>query len=227
RSIDTLVMLTVIIAGAVILNAVLDAVRRFILMRTAVEMAAQLGAPILGAAARAALHSNGREYQTLGDLQQLRSFLVSGTLLAFLDAPIAPLFMLAVFLVHPHLGLIVVVSALLLLVIAFVNQRATAGPFGEATAFQAKANLHLDAMSRNSQIINALAMIPEAVKIWGRDTAGSLRAQVIAQDRNVISASISRGSRLLAQVAMLGWGAYLAIEGELTGGMVIAASIIA
>lgn len=227
RSVDTLVMLTIVIAGAVILNAVFDAIRRFILMRTAVEMAAQLGAPILGAAARASLHSNGREYQTLGDLQQLRSFLVSGTLIAFLDAPLAPLFMLAVFLVHPHLGSIVIVSALILLVIAFLNQRATAKPFGEASNFQSRANLHLDSMSRNSQIINALAMIPEAVKIWGQDTAGSLKAQVRAQDRNVISSSISRGARLLTQVAMLGWGAYLSLEGELTGGMVIAASIIA
>lgn len=227
RSIDTLVMLTIIIAGAVILNAVLDAVRRFILMRTAVEVAAQLGAPILGAAARASLHSNGREYQTLGDLQQLRSFLVSGTLLSFLDAPLAPLFMLAVFLVHPHLGYIVVVSAILLLVIAYFNQKVTAQPFHEAGNFQSKANLHLDSMSRNSQIINALAMIPEAVKIWGQDTAGSLKAQVLAQDRNVISASISKAVRLLTQVAMLGWGAYLSIEGQLTGGMVIAASIIA
>ena len=227
RSVDTLVMLTILIASAVVLNAVLDAIRRFILMRTAVEIAAQLGAPILGAAARAALHSNGREYQTLGDLQQLRSFLVSGTLLAFLDAPLAPLFMLAVFLVHPHLGLIAMVAALLLLVIAFFNQRMTATSFHEATNFQSRANLHLDSMSRNSQIINALAMIPEAVKIWGQDTAGSLKAQVLAQDRNVISASISKAVRLLAQVAMLGWGAYLSLEGQLTGGMVIAASVIA
>jgi ATP-binding cassette subfamily C protein len=70
-------------------------------------------------------------------------------------------------------------------------------------------------------------MIPEAVKIWGQDTAGSLKAQVLAQDRNVISASISKAVRMLAQVAMLGWGAYLSLEGQLTGGMVIAASIIA
>lgn len=227
RSTDTLIMLTIVICGAVILNAVLDAIRRFILMRTAVEVAAQLGAPILGAAARASLSSNGREYQTLGDLQQLRGFLVSGTLLSFLDAPLTPLFMLAVFLVHPDLGYIVVLAALLLLVIAFINQRATQAPFHEAGNFQSKANLHLDSMSRNSQIINALAMIPEAVKIWGQDTAGSLKAQVVAQDRNVVAASISKAVRMLAQVAMLGWGAYLSLEGQLTGGMVIAASIIA
>lgn len=227
RSVDTLIMLTLVIVGAVIFQAMFDALRRFILMRTAVEVAARLGAPILGAAARAALHGNGREYQTLGDLQQLRGFLVSGTLMSFLDIPFAPLFVAAIFLVHPHLGMIVVSTALVLAVIAVINQRLTAAPFAEANGYQSRANLHLDAMSRNSQIINALAMIPEAVTIWGRDTAASLTAQVRAQDRNIVSAALSRAVRLLTQVGLLGWGAFLALQGQITGGMVIAASIIA
>ncbi len=227
RSLDTLVMLTAVVVGAVLMQAILDAVRRFILMRTAVEVAVQLGSPILSAAARASLHGNGRDYQVLGDLQQLRSFIVSGTLLAILDAPMAPLFVLAVFLVHPQLGYIVVVASLALLIVTMINQRLTAKPFAEANGLLSRATLHLDSMSRNSQIINALAMIPEAVRIWGRDTAGSLRAQVIAQDRNIVMSSVSKGVRLLTQVSMLGWGAFLAIEGQITGGMVIAASIIA
>lgn len=227
RSTDTLIMLTIVIAGAVFLQAVFDAIRRFVLMRTAVEVAANLGTPILSAAAAASLNGTGREYQTLGDLQQLRGFIVSGTLISFLDVPFAPLFILAIFLVHPDLGMIVVVTSLLLLVIAFINQRSTAKPFAEANLAQSKANMHLDSMSRNSQIINALAMIPEAVSMWGKDTATSLTAQVRAQDRNIISSACSRGVRLLTQVGMLGWGAYLAIQGEITGGMVIAASIIA
>ncbi|WP_203595424.1 type I secretion system permease/ATPase [Salipiger sp. PrR002] len=227
RSLDTLVMLTIIIVGAILFQSVFDAIRRFILMRTAVLVATRLGAPVLSAAAHASLHGSGREYQTLGDLQQMRSFLVSSTLIAFLDVPFAPLFMLAIFLVHPELGLIVLVTAVLLMVIALANQRATSRQFAEANIAQSKANQHLDSMSRNSQIINALAMIPEAVRIWGRDTAASLGAQVRAQDRNVIFASISRAVRLLTQIAILGWGSFLAIEGEITGGMVIAASIIA
>nr|WP_170417823.1 type I secretion system permease/ATPase [Ruegeria atlantica] len=227
RSLDTLIMLTTIVAGAVIFQAAFDAVRRFILMRTAVEVAARLGAPVLSAAAHASLHGNGREYQTLGDLQQVRGFLVSGTLISFLDVPFAPLFILMIFLVHPQLGSIVIVTALLLMIIALVNQKMTAKPFAEANKSQSMANLHLDSMARNSQIINALAMIPEAVRIWGRDTAQSLTWQVRAQDRNVIFAAISRAVRLLTQIAILGWGAYLALQGEITGGMVIAASIIA
>ncbi len=227
RSLDTLIMLTAIVAGAVIFQSAFDAVRRFMLMRTAVEVAARLGAPVLSAAAHASLHGNGREYQTLGDLQQVRGFLVSGTLISFLDVPFAPLFILMIFLVHPQLGMIVVVTALLLMTIALINQKMTAKPFAKANHAQSLANQHLDSMSRNSQIINALAMIPEAVRIWGRDTAQSLTWQVKAQDRNVIFAAISRAVRLLTQIGILGWGAYLALQGEITGGMVIAASIIA
>ncbi len=227
QSLDTLVMLTIVIVGAVVLQAAFDAIRRFMLMRTAVEVAARLGAPILSAAAHASLHGTGREYQTLGDLQTLRGFLVSGTLISFLDLPFTPLFMVAIFLVHPHLGLIVMTTMVLLLLIALVNQRVTAQPFATANAALSRANLHLDSMSRNSQVINAMAMVPEAVAIWGKDTAASLTAQVRAQDRNILFAALSRAVRLLTQIAMLGWGAFLAIGGELTGGMVIAASIIA
>ncbi|MFD2738695.1 type I secretion system permease/ATPase [Sulfitobacter aestuarii] len=227
RSVDTLIMLTVVIVGAVILQAIFDAVRRFVLMRTAVEVAVRLGAPILSAASAASLHGTGREYQTLGDLQQVRGFLVSGTLISFLDVPFAPLFILAIFLVHPHLGSIVIGTSLALLVIALINQKITSKPFAEANTAQSKANMHLDSMARNSQIINALAMIPEAVRIWGKDTSASLTAQVRAQDRNIVTSAVSRAVRLLTQIAMLGWGAYLAIDGQITGGMVIAASIIA
>ncbi|WP_298495423.1 type I secretion system permease/ATPase [uncultured Maritimibacter sp.] len=227
RSIDTLVMLTVVIAGAIVIQAALDAIRRFVLMRTAVDVATRLGPPVLASAAQASLHSNGREYQTLGDLQTLRGFLVSGTLLSFLDVPFVPLFIFAIFLIHPHLGLIVIVTALVLALLAYINQKITSEGFKEANVAQVRANLHLESMSRNSQIINAMAMIPEAVRIWGADTAASLKSQIKAQDRNIVTAAVSRMCRLLAQIGMLGWGAWLALDGQMTGGMVIAASIVA
>jgi len=226
RSVDTLVMLTVAVVGAIFLQVIMDSVRRFILMRTAVELEVQLGAPILSAAARASLHGNGRDYQILSDLQQLRAFITSGTLIAFLDAPLMPLFVLVVYLVHPHLGMIVMACCVVLFFIAYLNQKMTAGQFAEANAFISRANFHLDSMSRNSQIINALAMIPEAVKMWGRETAGSLKAQVAAQDRNIMFSGLTKACRMITQIALLGWGAHLSLSGQLTGGMVIAASII-
>lgn len=227
RSIDTLVMLTLIVVGAIVGQVMLDLIRRTILMRTAVEVETRLGSPILSAASRSALSGSGKDYQILADLQHIRAFLTGSTLLAMLDAPLAPLFIVAVWLVHPHMGAIVVVSVLVLLVVAFFNKRATAAHFAEAAGHNARSNLTLDALSRNAQIINALGMIPEAVRLWGKDNAASLRSQVAAQDRNVFFSSISKALRLFAQVGMLGWGAYLSLEGQLTGGMVIASSIIA
>lgn len=226
RSMDTLVMLTIAVLGAVLLQAFMDSMRRFILMRTAVELEVRLGAPILSAAARASLHGSGKDYQTLQDLQQLRSFLTSGTLIAFLDAPLMPLFVLVVYLVHPHLGIIIMACCAVLFIIAWLNQKFTARQFGEANGYLSRANFHLDSMSRNSQIINALAMIPEAVKMWGRETAGSLKSHVAAQDRNIMFSGVSKAARMITQVALLGWGAHLSLAGELTGGMVIAASIV-
>lgn len=226
RSIDTLVMLSIVVVGAVLLQAFMDSIRRFILMRTAVELEVQLGAPILSAAARASLHGSGKDYQILQDLQSLRSFLTSGTLIAFLDAPLMPLFVVVVYLVHPHLGIIIMVCCAVLFLIAFLNQKFTAKQFAESNSYLSRANFHLDSMSRNSQIINALAMIPEAVKMWGRETAGSLKSHVQAQDRNIIFTGVSKACRMITQVGLLGWGAHLSLSGELTGGMVIAASII-
>ena len=82
-------------------------------------------------------------------------------------------------------------------------------------------------MARNAQVINAMGMIPEGVQVWGRETVESLKAQVIAQDRNILMTGLSKFLRLCTQIGILGWGAWLALEGNVTSGMVIAASIVA
>jgi ATP-binding cassette subfamily C protein len=81
-------------------------------------------------------------------------------------------------------------------------------------------------MARNAQVVNAMGMIREGIFIWGREVAESLKAQVAGQDRNVYMTGLSKALRLMSQVALLGWGAFLALKGELTGGMMISASII-
>ena len=167
RSTDTLTMLTIVAVGALLVHVVLDMIRRFMLMRIAVDVESKLGAPVLSAAAKASQNGSSREFQTLGDLQQLRAFITGSVLLTMLDAPVAPLYLLVVFLIHPHLGWIVATSGVLLLVIATINQRTTAMPFGISNAFATRANLQADAMARNAQVINAMGMIPEAVADLG------------------------------------------------------------
>jgi ATP-binding cassette, subfamily C, bacterial len=226
RSTDTLVMLSVIVVGAIVAHVLLDMMRRLILTRIAVEAESKLGAPVLSAAARAAQTGSSREFQTLGDLQQLRSFITGPVILLMFDVPVAPVYLLAVFLIHPHLGFIVGATGGVLFIVALINQKLTAVPYAQASTYASRANLAADAMARNAQVINAMGMIPEGVQIWGRETAESLKAQVVAQDRNIYLAGISKMVRLFTQVAILGWGAWLSLHDELTGGMVIAASIV-
>jgi ATP-binding cassette subfamily C protein len=226
RSTDTLVMLSVVIIGALGTHVLLDMMRRFILMRTAVEVESRLGGPVLSAASNMAQGGSTREFQALSDLQQLRSFIIGPVLLTMIDAPVSPLYLIAIFLIHPHLGYIVGVTGILLLIVALVNQRITGLHFDKASTFSTRANLQVDAMARNAQVINAMGMVPEAVQLWGRETAESLKAQVSAQDRNVYMTGISKFIRLMTQVMILGWGTYLSLIQELTGGMVIAASIV-
>lgn len=226
RSVDTLIMLTTIVIFAIAAHVLMDMMRRFILMRVAVDTEARLGGPVLSAAAKAAQSGSSREFQTLADLQQLRSFMTGPVLLIMFDAPIAPVYLIVVFLIHPQLGLIVTAAGLGLTGLALLNQQITADPFTRASAFVTRANLQAEAMARNAQVINAMGMIPEGVRVWGQETVESLKAQVIAQDRNILMTGLSKFLRLGTQIAILGWGAVLALESHLTGGMIIAASIV-
>jgi len=226
RSTDTLAMLSLVVVGAILAHVLMDMMRRFILMRIAVEAEVKLGAPVLSAAAKASQNGSSKEFQTLGDLQHVRGFLTGPVLLMMLDAPVAPVYLLAVFLIHPHLGYIVTATGVMLLLVALINQRLTAVPFAHANVFASRANLQADAMARNAQVLNAMGMIPEGVLMWGRETGESLKAQVVAQDRNILMSGVSKFIRLTTQICILGWGAWLSMHGELTGGMVIAASIV-
>jgi ATP-binding cassette subfamily C protein len=227
RSTDTLVMLTMIVVIAIGAHVLMDMMRRFILMRIAVETEARLGGPVLSAAAKAAQGGSSREFQTLADLQHLRAFITGPVLLTMFDAPVAPVYFAVVFLIHPQLGLIVLSSGAALVVVALINQKITAIPFTRANAFGTRANLQAEAMARNAQVINAMGMIPEGVQVWGQETVESLKAQVAGQDLNILMTGLSKFLRLCTQIAILGWGAWLALESQLTGGMIIAASIVA
>ena len=226
RSTDTLIMLTLVVIGALAAHVLIDMMRRFILMRIAVEAESKLGAPVLSAAAKSAQGGSIREFQTVSDLQQLRTFITGPVILTMFDAPVSPVYLLVVYLVHPQLGYIVTVAAIALVVIALINQKVTAVAFARANAYATRANVQAEAMARNAQVINAMGMIPEGVQLWGRETVESLKAQVEGHDRNIYMTGISKFVRLSTQILILAWGAVLALDHQLTGGMLIAASII-
>jgi ATP-binding cassette subfamily C protein len=227
RSLDTLVMLSLLVLGLIVVLSLLDTLRRQLLGRLATRMETILGGPVLASVVTTAPVHDGGNVLPLRSLHQVRGFISSPTMLILFDAPMAPLYFAAVFLIHRDLGVIVLIAGLALTVIAFLNQRATSAPLVQAGKHASTADAQAEALARNSQVINAMGMLDEGIRQWGRDQASALRQQVAALDRTFWIGGASRFLRLIAQIAILGWGAYLALEGNLTGGMMIAASIIA
>lgn len=227
RSLDTLMMLSLVALGFILVLAILDILRRQVLGRLAMNLEAILGAPILASIVNNARAGEGGNIRPLRSLQQVRGFISSPVMLLLFDAPLAPLYIGVIFLVHRELGFIVLLSAIALALIAFLNQRVTSGPLSLAGQEAASADAAAESFTRNSQVINAMGMLDDAVSTWGRQQASALSAQSGALDRNFWITGIAKFLRLFTQIAVLGWGAYLALNGFITGGMMIAAAIIA
>jgi ATP-binding cassette subfamily C protein len=207
--------------------SLLDTLRRQVLSRLATKMETILGGPLIASIVALAPASDGGNIQPLRNLHQVRGFIAGPTMLVLFDAPMAPLYFAAIFLIHPQLGYIVLIAGVVLIAIALLNQRATAAPLGQASLYGSKADTQAESLARNAQVVNAMGMLNESVAQWGREQAAALTMQSGALDRSVWISGLSRFARLITQIAILGWGAYLALHSQLTGGMMIAASIIA
>ena len=227
RSSETLLLLSLLALGLIATMSVLEILRRQLLSRLSISMETLLGGPVLASIVTSAPTGAGGNVAALKSLHQTRAFLSSPTMLLLFDAPLAPFYFAVIFLIHPTLGYIVLVAGILLAAIALFNQAATAVPFSTSSAFAARADAQADSLARNAQVINAMGMMRESIQHWGRDEAPALTQQVRANDRNFWISGSSKFARLVTQIAILGVGAHLALASELTGGMMIAASIIA
>jgi ATP-binding cassette subfamily C protein len=225
RSFDTLLMLSLLALAFLSVLSVLDVFRRQVLGSLATRLDTRLGGPLLASVISSST-TGGGSIQTLRSLHQVRNFISSPAMLLLFDTPLAPVYFAVVFLISPTLGFIVLASGIILIGIAWLNQNATSGELALAGAHAIKADQHAEALARNSQVINAMGMLNESILHWGREEANALTRQSAALDRNFWISGLSKYFRLITQIAVLGVGAYLALEGKLTAGMMIAASII-
>ena len=227
RSLDTLLMLSIVALGFIGALSLLDILRRQVLGRLATRFGTILGGPVLASIVTTAKASDVASMQALRSLHQVKSFISGPIMLLLFDLPLAPIYFAAVFLIHPDLGFITLASGGVLIAIAVLNQRATSSPLAQAGLHASKAEAHAEALARNSQVINAMGMLNESILHWGREQARALIFQDGALDRNIWISGSSKFARLVTQIVILGVGGYLALHGSVTGGMMIAASIIA
>ena len=225
-SVDTLIMLTILAFGAIALFGLFECLRNLILSRTGARLETTLGGPLLAASITNRTAGDRSEAQGLRDLAQLRSFLSGPVVTTLFDVPLMPFYVLVVFLIHPSLGWIMLAGAVILFVIAIVNQLASRTPLAIQTRHATAALETAQAHIRNAEVIQAMGMFPESVAAWGRENAEAVRATLTASTRNAMLAAFSKSFRLFLQVGLLGFGAWLVLQEDLSAGMIFAATLV-
>lgn len=162
----------------------------------------------------------------LRELNTLRGFLTGAGIFPLLDAPWVPIFVGIIFMIHPTLGTLAVAGAVIVFCFALANDFSTRKPLKQANGAAAKALYRADAMVRNADVAAAMGMEPHFVRRWRESNEEGLTLQAVASDRAGGISAMAKFVRLILQIAMLGVGAYLVTQNELTGGGMIAGSII-
>src|SRR5262249_10461258 len=142
------------------------------------------------------------------------------------DAPTIPIFMAASFLIHPVLGWIAVAGGAVLVLLTLLTSLATRARLASAGRASAQALGRAHAHVRNADAIEAMGILAALLRRWERENARILALQSAASDRLGALAAVSKFARLFLQVLAMAVGSWLTIEQQLTGGMMIAASIM-
>ena len=229
RSEATLVALAAIVAFLFLILGLLDHARGRVLARAGARFQARLDDRVLGAIlTRAGRTPAARSAPARGlsDLETIQRFASGPGPFAFFDAPWTPVFLFALFAFHWLLGLLAVLSGALLLVLALLTQVRTARLQSEAGDTAARAEHLVEQIRAGAETVRGLGMRGAAIARTGAFRNAALAKTIDASDRGGAFAVTSRTLRLFLQSMMLGLGAWLAIRGEVTPGIIIAAAIL-
>jgi len=227
RSPETLAMLTLVVLYLFFIMGCLDLVRSRVLVRVSNRFDSQLTDRLYRATFQKALISPGKpSAQPFNDLSTLRQFIGGNALFAFFDAPWIPIYIAILTLFHPWFGIFAASAGIVLIALAWINEKSTQTLLGDANREHVLAQELASSNLRNAEVIQAMGMLPSLFARWDRKHHDYLAHQSRASDRAGTLSNLSKTLRVTFQSLILGLGAYLVIEGSLTGGMMIAGSIL-
>jgi ATP-binding cassette subfamily C protein len=226
--VPTLIALTVFLVGAYAFQGALDLLRTRIVVRSAMLLDRRLGTNVHAAVVRLAITNRrpGETIQPVRDLDQIRAFLTSAGPIAIVDLPWMPIFLAICFLIHPWLGLVSLVGAIILFALTVLTERASRIPARAVAQESGIRTALIESDRRNSESVVAMGMERVLAERWAKANDRYLAASGRATDVVGAYGSLSKVVRLLLQSIILGVGAYLVIRVELTAGSMIAASIM-
>jgi PrtD family type I secretion system ABC transporter len=227
RSVETLVVVALIAIGTLALMGVLEFLRTRALSGIGVKLEQEHGPRILAQLMRATARQGGRSYlDGMRDLAVVRTFLGGQGVIAFCDAPWTVIYLALIWMFHPALGLLATLFTGVLIVLAWLNERVSRDTIAQLTESSRKAGRLVDSSLRNAEVITALGMQPAMTGRWQAQTQRSHWLQLDLSRNGGAITALSRFTRQLVQVAMLGYGAYLVIHDNATPGVMLATTII-
>jgi ATP-binding cassette, subfamily C, bacterial PrsD len=228
RNIATLVGLTLIVLLAYLLQGYLEALRVRMLSRIGTLFDASLQEPIHVALAVLPLKGSkpALAQQPLRDLDQVRLFLSGMGPTAFLDMPWLPIFLIALFMFHPVIGMVALVGAALIIGVTLLTDRQSRAAAKTMAESGAQRQVLADATRQHAEVIRALGMTGRFTARWAETNERFLQENVQANDVQAVLGSSAKIIRYTLQSAMLGTAAYLVVNEQASGGIMIASSIM-
>ncbi|HEY1933954.1 MAG TPA: type I secretion system permease/ATPase [Acetobacteraceae bacterium] len=228
RSVPTLLYLTLIVGLCYATYAILDGVRGRVLAGVSDIVENRLGRALM---AHVTTPARSAREQPLAvhiarDLDTVRQFAAGSGALAFIDLPWAPIYLAAIALLHPLMGMYAVGAACVLLGLTVAAEHVARRPMGEAGQRAARAYQFSEAVTRYADCARTMGLGAALTERWQALRGDMLSAQMRASRRTLVLGSVGKCARLFFQSTILGVGAWLAIHDQVSGGAIFAGSLL-
>ena len=227
-SLSTLAMLTILMVCLLSAVGGFEWVRSMILISASSRIETLLRKRISDATFERSLLTGGMvaNAQPLSDLSALRQFLTGNGLFAFFDAPWFPIYIGVMFMFHPWFGVAGILSGLVMVALAYANESATNNLLKEANLESNQASNRFQGSLRNAEVVAAMGMSEDIRKRQDAMFDSVLEKQATASKKAGLLSGISKSFRLIVQSLLLGLGAYLTLNQQISPGMMIAGSLL-
>ena len=225
---STLLMLTLIMVVLFLTMGSLEWVRSQILVRVSTRLETLLNKRLFQVSYKQALFSGGQSAsgQALDDLTSLRQFLTGNGLFAFFDVPWIPIYIALMFVFHPLYGWAGIATSIVLIIVAFIQENATAKLLAEANSLAITGRSLVNKNLRNAEVIESMGMLQNIQLRWLKSSDQILILQATASSRAGLINGLSKLIRVSSQSLILALGAYLVIENEITAGLMLGGSVL-
>lgn len=222
---------TLALIGAVALAAygtlgTFEWLRGRLLVKAGMRLDRQLAGPVLGVVlARRGMTAMERS-EAIRELDAFRQTMAGPVMTIAFDAPWAPIYVIAAFLLNPWLGLLTMAAGAILVLLAWRSERAIHGALAAANTAAAVTYARQRQMTAHAAQVRALGMRRALTARALADRAGVNELQLAATFTGGRHGSLIKTVRLVLQSSALAMGGWLAVEQQISAGAIVATSLL-